>query len=89
MSYLYIIYNGRHYKIGVSSNPNRRLKQLQTASATPLRLIKTYPVESKLVKKLEQQLHKMFWQSRTRHKGEWFNLTEAHLDCIEEWLKSI
>lgn len=86
MSYIYIVYNGRYHKIGVSAAPERRVKQLQTASAAPLRLLRTYPVNVKFARKLEQQLHRMLWQRRTRHNGEWFDLTDDHLDLIDEWL---
>lgn len=89
MSYIYIVYNGRHYKVGVSATPERRVKQLQTASSTPLRLLKTYPVDVKLARKIEQQIHKMLWQRRARHKGEWFDLTEEHLNVLDEWIDSI
>ena len=84
--YIYILTDGEYHKIGVSKDPRRRVKQLQTASAGSLSIIKTYNVPSKIARKLEQQLHKMFWQRRKRFNGEWFNLTQQHLDVIDEWL---
>lgn len=85
--YIYIIHNGSAYKIGISKDPARRLKQLQTAAATKLSIYTTYAVPSKIAKKLETQLHRMFWQSRARYNGEWFVFTEAHLETIHQWLQ--
>jgi hypothetical protein len=84
--YIYVITDGKNHKIGISKAPKRRLKQLQTACAQKLQLIKTYKVTKKNARKLEHQLHKMFWQSRLRHDGEWFALSTAHLEVLEEWL---
>jgi hypothetical protein len=88
-SYLYLIYNGQHYKIGISKEPQKRLKQLQTASPAKLSIVKTYKVPSKVARKLEQQLHHMFWQSRVRCNGEWFEMSPDHIQLIEEWLNTL
>jgi hypothetical protein len=63
------------------------LKQLQTGAATKLQLLKTYPVPSKIARKLEQQVHKMFWQRRLRFNSEWFDLTQDHLETLDAWLQ--
>lgn len=85
--YIYLIHNGSAYKIGISKNPERRVKQLQTAAATKLSIYITYRVPDKIAKRLETQLHRMFWQSRARYNGEWFLLSEAHLQTIHDWLQ--
>jgi hypothetical protein len=85
--YLYVIQDDLRYKVGVSKNPRRRLKQLQTGAAGKLVLVKSYPVPAKIARKLEQQIHKMFWQRRLRFNSEWFNLTNDHLEVLETWLQ--
>ncbi len=58
-------------KIGISQNPEARLRSLQTASPTPLRLI----VAVYGTANLERRLHRKF--SPMRRNGEWF------ADCQE------
>jgi hypothetical protein len=83
--YLYVIFNEEHYKIGISKQPERRLKQLQTGCAVSIKLIKTYKIPDSYARKIEKQVHRMFWQRQL--KGEWFDLTEAHLDVLDQWIK--
>lgn len=89
-AYIYLIYNGEQTKIGVSVNVDKRLKALQTGSASKLSLLRKYKIgDSGLAYRLEKQLHKMFFQSRCRHNGEWFELTNLHITVLDEWLTSI
>lgn len=66
--FVYVISDGEAFKIGVSSNPEGRLRQLQTANRATLELVwceakrKPYLVE----KVVHRSLHKY------RTKGEWF-----------------
>ncbi len=60
-------------KIGSSKNPNRRLKQLQTANCSSLILYYQTEITYDLnIKKLEKLIHKDINYLRT--KGEWFNI---------------
>ncbi len=75
MSFLYVIahdINGP-VKLGLSISPTKRLKQLQTGSATVLSLFHTEEIEDSKVKIAEKALHKTL--SHIRLKGEWFNMT--------------
>lgn len=60
-------------KIGLSGNPNRRLRQLQTGHPEPLSLYHTMEVEAGRVALLEKLIHKTLrvW----KQKGEWFRLS--------------
>lgn len=58
------------YKIGVSSNPNLRLKQLKTGHPCNIIILVTY--FSKFPYKLETSLKNRF--SIYHVNGEWFNL---------------
>ena len=85
---IYVISNGEHYKIGVSGNSKKRLKQLQTGCPLKLQLVDVYIVPRRIAKNLEKQLHKMFWQRRLRFNGEWFDLTSEHLSLLNDWISN-
>lgn len=60
------------YKIGVSSEPEKRLKSLQTANGALLELINKVSVDFGY--KVEKAIHNHFRSKKTM--GEWFILTE-------------
>lgn len=60
-----------YYKIGVSKNPNTRLKQLQTGNSSEMKLIESF--ESEYARKIETFLHNK--HSHVKKKGEWFELS--------------
>jgi Meiotically up-regulated gene 113 len=66
-------------KVGFSSNPSRRLKQLQTGSSEELILIATCPGD----RRREIQLHQ--WLSPQRKRGEWFTWCDKIDLIIERW----
>lgn len=63
-------------KIGFTGNPMRRLKQLQTASATPLRMLCIF----ENVQALEASLHQSF--ASRRMCGEWFDDADKSISKI-------
>lgn len=63
-------------KIGIAINPEKRLRQLQSASPVKLHLLKT--IEGGF--SAERGLHKRFKDTRTH--GEWFLPTQDLLDTI-------
>lgn len=60
-------------KLGISSNPARRLKQLQTGHVEPLQCYHSEPIDATHVKSIEYLLHRDVGYKRLR--GEWFALT--------------
>lgn len=78
---LYIIYNPitKFYKIGISSNPAKRLKNLKHASG--IRTLKLLSVHDLInSKEIESAIHEKF-----HHKniiGEWFDLKSEDIDDI-------
>jgi hypothetical protein len=72
--YLYIIQLGETnvYKIGISVNPNRRLKELKSKSPVPLRII--YQNFGHDYESIEKYFHWVFRKKRVR--GEWFELNQ-------------
>lgn len=73
MSFIYLIQNleTSKYKIGISKNPNKRIKQLQTGSGEELKLIHTF--ETSNARTIELTLHNIYLLQKTH--GEWFNLS--------------
>jgi len=72
-TYVYFIQQGHggSIKIGVSDDPDYRCKQMQTATARPLRVIARLPCQSRAQAfDLERELHTKF--SHLRMGGEWF-----------------
>lgn len=61
-------------KIGFSTDPDKRLRELQTGSPFKLRLVKTYPGN----RALERRLHGLF--SDVRLHGEWFRVSVSDID---------
>lgn len=73
------------YKIGISKDPSKRLKQLQTGNGQKLRLYKTYQVINERV--LEKKIHAMLWENKSLlGKSEWFKLCPLTLEWLENWL---
>lgn len=84
-AHIYLIECGGKYKIGLSRNVDRRLKELDYR-----------PFEIKLVAKsslienpfdLERKLHKYFESSRIN--GEWFNLNNEQVEQVRVVLKKV
>lgn len=84
MQILYILQNGdtNQYKIGITNNLNRRLKQLQSGCPYDLKVIKIWThYDRKVIAKYERVLHKFFTKCgcRIRNNGEWFILTRPDI----------
>jgi len=70
---LYVIAHPHgYYKIGVSSNPLRRIQDLQTASPYSLRLIGFSGFKDPVA--AESALHSRF--SECHERGEWFDFSD-------------
>jgi hypothetical protein len=67
-------------KIGFSADPERRLRQLQTAQSNPLVLIHKEEVPAASVRALERLIHKELRHRKAR--GEWFTMSPE--DAIAE-----
>lgn len=68
------------YKIGFTKKSiQKRIKQLQTGSATPIHLVHFYKTQN--YSKVEKWLHRKWKQKR--QKGEWFDLS---LEDVNEFI---
>jgi len=68
-----------YIKIGISLNPNKRIKQLQTGNSHELSLI--YTIQTEYYIKLELILHRHY--KHLNIINEWFDLTITELNEIE------
>lgn len=64
---VYLIESKSHYKIGISTEPNARLRELNTGNAEPLVLVAVRA--GGIV--LERHLHELL--DSYRYRGEWFD----------------
>lgn len=73
MKFIYLIQSleNSYYKIGVSKNPARRIKQLQTGNSSELKLCCTYKTD--MANRIESVLHRRY--SHLNKEGEWFDLS--------------
>lgn len=79
--YVYLVKLDKHYKIGISINPNDRLKEF-TLLPYPLEEICIERVKG--YKTIEQELHTIFERKNVR--GEWFELNEEDVLFIKNYL---
>lgn len=77
--YLYLLGGEGYYKIGRTTNVNRRIRQLEIQLPWPVHLEHTIPCEKH--KESERELHLMFANRRTN--GEWFALTAEDVAAIQ------
>lgn len=94
--YLYIIGNNmrlftkkhneiRFIKVGISQDPEKRLKQLQTGCPFPLAIIKLFKHDD--ARYLEQELHKDLERYNT--SGEWFMIPQSGLTSTIKHLSKL
>lgn len=76
--FIYLLKCDNKYKIGISKQPFKRVKQLQTGNSAPIKIVHTY--ESKLSSKIETTLHNIYQMNRKI--GEWFELNRTIEDTF-------
>lgn len=85
--FLYLIQHknlSEYTKIGYTTDIEKRIKSLQTASPTGINLI--YLVESDYAFKIEQALHKRY--SSKNSNLEWFKLSDNDIKTIINWIET-
>ena len=85
--YVYLIsdYNSYSYKIGISNNPEKRLKSLQTGNEKNLKIIHKILCEN--YSDVERALHNKY--SFSKINGEWFELTQEDIKSFPDFCKKI
>jgi len=75
---VYLITNGHLYKIGVSTDTVRRLREIERASGMPVTILAKRAVLDML--SYEQERHERY--ASYRREGEWFDLSNDELDAL-------
>lgn len=75
--FTYLMTDGRLYKIGRSSNPEKRIRELKTANPFIRMVCYGSGIE-------ENTLHKKFGHLRV--SGEWFDLEGKALKRVKKWI---
>jgi hypothetical protein len=76
--FTYLMFDGQYYKIGQSTQPEKRLKQIKTGNPSTELLCYGNAIS-------EKYLHTRFYQNRI--KGEWFYLNNEQLQKAIELIK--
>ena len=80
---LYIMRCGTAFKFGISNNPPKRVKQLQTGNAEPIDLIFQLVLDQGIAASdVEKILHKFL--KKYRKCGEWFELSEDQVFTLAQ-----
>lgn len=83
---LYIISNGDGaIKVGVSKNPTKRVKQLQTGNENRLELLfyEEFECPREKVFKVEHMVHRELRNRCQKRVGEWFYLDNLSLEQVK------
>lgn len=81
-SFIYIITDGEHYKVGISKDPEKRLLQLQTGSPRAIKIVETFCLSDDTIFKAEKECHARI-QSFYVKRGEWFiGATQFHIQVL-------
>jgi hypothetical protein len=83
--YVYVLTDGRYFKIGYTKNIKKRISQLQTSCPVKIELkyCKKF-LDKRAAKRAERSAHKTF--KKNRLSGEWF---DVDLEKIKQYLISI
>ena len=87
MKYVYLIQSLENscYKIGVSKDPKKRLKQLQTGNSSKLKLVESYGSDN--ANTIEKTLQRKY--SYLKKEGEWFDLSLLNEISFKDECKKI
>lgn len=78
-NFIYLIRSSDNtYKIGVSKNPQKRLKNLQTGNANKLELVDRFECEQSF--KVEKALHRRYKIEKTESGNEWLHLKQEQVN---------
>jgi hypothetical protein len=78
---VYVIHGGKHYKIGLSRNVEKRLRALDASLPFPVTTVCTFETDNML--QLERQLHLIYRKAGKHVNGEWFDLSEADITALK------
>ena len=84
---IYIMECEGRYKIGWSTNTQRRRKGFQTGNPFKIHIVEVfYFSDATNVCEIEASIHKALKKNGSLVRGEWFNLTGQELESLRMWL---
>ena len=91
MSLIYLIQMGdtQYYKIGITKDINRRIRDLQTGNPLPLTVVTTIEIDTNPKQSrefsafIESRLHALFEYCRA--SGEWFKFVMQEEEDLKKW----
>lgn len=84
-AYIYLLECGGKYKIGVSKNIDRRIKELDRRPFKVNLLAKSDLINDPYI--VEQKLHD--WVKADRISGEWFDFSQEKLKVVKEKIENL
>lgn len=87
---IYVVHDGRAYKIGYTYDMFKRKKGIQTGNSGAVKEIYLFDfqVDETQIKLLETNIHKRYLHKQTESNGEWFNLDETDLKNVKLLLEN-
>lgn len=83
--FVYLMSNGRYYKVGVTNDPERRRKEIEKASGYPIDITLTVYADDPYT--VEKDIHNMLFAFRV--EGEWFNLPADVLHDTMDYMRGL
>ena len=84
---VYLMRDGSRYKVGISSDPAKRLATFQTANPGIQLVATTRPVPRRFAAHWERNIHRHY--SPVNVGGEWFALADEEPDELAEVLRKL
>jgi len=79
-----------NYKIGISANPEKRRRELQTGCSKEIRILFTCKIDDNIVSRdVETVIHKFLKEKGKWIRGEWFRLTKDQVVNIAKCLLKV
>lgn len=90
LDYMYMIGdNNGHIKVGISKDPNKRIKELQTGHPNDLVLLFTeeFECERNHLLKIERLIHRELRRKNYKMRGEWFTVPDSDIEDVKNIIR--
>lgn len=85
-TFLYVLKAGDYFKVGITQNLNKRIKQIQTGCPLKISRVYYYTLDTKFeAMELEKEIH--IFLNKISTSGEWFLVQDGFFYDIESYVK--